>query len=226
MKQIYYIVFFCLLLLLGMGVFQIQNIVALERISLEEERLHKYKIHVDKPNIAEEKLRVVVEDFLENQKQEFLRQLPDATIQPEFVYTLDITYQRFFAMEYESYLFQITIYTGGAHPNTTLQTFVYNHANDEFVTIDTFLEDDEEFLVNVSKSVRSDLLYNPKITNTAMMWSGTESQKENFEHFVIVKQGLLFYFEPYQVAPYASGVLNAYFSLERELSFLEKYGIL
>lgn len=226
MKQIYYIVFFCLLLLLGVGVFQIQNIVALERIGLEEDRLHKYKIHVDKPNIAEEKLRVVVEDFLENQKQEFLRQLPDATIQPEFVYTLDITYQRFFAMEYESYLFQITTYTGGAHPNTTLQTFVYNHANDEFVTIDTFLEDDEEFLVNVSKSVRSDLLYNPKITNTAMMWSGTEPQKENFDHFVIFKQGLLFYFEPYQVAPYASGVLNAYFSLERELSFLEKYGIL
>ena len=46
-----------------------------------------------------------------------------------------------------------------------------------------------------------------------MVTPGTEPKKENFRTFRLEKDGITFYFDPYQVASWADGVITVTLSL-------------
>ena len=83
---------------------------------------------------------------------------------------------------------------------------VWDKTNRLIVTNESFTKD---FLEKVSEEVRGDLLMNPKITSPTWLFEGTRPIKENFKSFVYTNDGLLFFFSPYQVAPYSSGVFES-----------------
>ncbi|MDE5587035.1 MAG: RsiV family protein, partial [Bacilli bacterium] len=75
----------------------------------------------------------------------------------------------------------------------------------QVVTLEDFIKEDSNFLEIVSKNVREQLSKNKKIVSYDMMIQGTTPQIENFSQFAPTDRGYLFFFSPYQVAPYSSG---------------------
>lgn len=213
MKWIYYFVFFLFISFFISFFCFIQKGIAKEQQIFKPDIYHLHRIKVGVPNASNLEVKEKVEEFVLKEKQSFLQMLKNNTIQNEIVYTLDISYENYSSSYYESYVFFLTVYTGGAHSNTTIWTINYDCEKREFITIDTFLKEDKNFLQKISRSIRGDLLVSPKITNTLMLIEGTKAIKENFENFVICDQKLIFYFEPYQVAPYSSGIIISTYNL-------------
>lgn len=120
-------------------------------------------------------------------------------------YTLHITHEKFTYKNYISYVFHIESYTGGAHPNHEIFTVNYDKYNNTIIDIDTLVNKYPNILNTFSKISRNKLLYNKNIVDTNMMLEGTKPTKENFSNFAFSKDGIILFFEYYQVAPYSSG---------------------
>lgn len=173
--------------------------------SINEEPMHPYKMHVDSFYTPIESLNRYVSEKLDEIKTSFLEEMKLATEQNNQIYTLNVTYDSYETEEYLSFVFYIETYTGGAHPNLEIWTVVWDKTNRLIVTNESFTKD---FLEKVSEEVRGDLLMNPKITSPTWLFEGTRPIKENFKSFVYTNGGLLFFFSPYQVAPYSSGLFE------------------
>ena len=174
--------------------------------SINEEPMHPYKMHVDSFYTPIESLNRYVSEKLDEIKTSFLEEMKLAIEQNNQIYTLNVTYDSYETEEYLSFVFYIETYTGGAHPNLEIWTVVWDKTNRLIVTNESFTKD---FLEKVSEEVRGDLLMNPKITSPTWLFEGTRPIKENFKSFVYTNDGLLFFFSPYQVAPYSSGVFES-----------------
>lgn len=203
MKLKYYFVFF---VVLGFLVFSLHCValeVTKEQVLQSEKEMVRYRITKDTPRESDEKLNRILERRIEEVRTGFLEIVSKGDTSLDIEYTLDITYQRYVYEKYISYCFIISTYTGGAHPNSTLFTIVYDTEKEEVVSLP------EDALEIISSSVRGDLLMNPRIVRTDFMMSGTEVRIENFQNFVFTKEGILFFFPPYQVGPYSSGVFQS-----------------
>lgn len=118
-------------------------------------------------------------------------------------YNLEITYDKKEYQEYATYIIYNTFYLGGAHPNTTIETFTYK--NDKRVEIMDIVNKDK--LLEVSKYVRDELLKHPGSVKD-MIEEGTIADYENYRNFYYDTRGVVFIFEQYQVAPYSSGIIE------------------
>ena len=185
----------------------------MEKQTSEPFTYHLHTIKVDVPTHITDGVKQKIESFVEEEKEKFLASIQDATVQKDIAYTLDISYENYSSKKYESFLFFTTIYTGGAHPYTPLWTVNYDKKEQKFVSIDTLINKEKNFLKKVSKSIQGDLLMNPKVINSAMLFAGTYPSKENFQNVIFTEKNLLFFFPPYQVAPYSSGMIISMYSL-------------
>lgn len=129
----------------------------------------------------------------------------DEEVGKDQMYTLNLLYQTYTTEDTISYVFTIIMDTHGAHPNMIYDSITYDVRKQKILTIDDFVKDDPLFLEVVSKKVREILGTNSRVVNYDMMIAGTEPMKENFKNFAITEEGYLFFFAPYQVAPYSSG---------------------
>ena len=213
MKWIYYFVFFLCVSIFLSFFFFVQKGIAMEKQTSEPLTYHLHTIKVDVPIHVTEQVKQKIEIFVEEEKEKFLASIQDATVQKDITYTLDISYENYSSENYEAFLFFTTVYTGGAHPNTTLWTVNYDKKEQKFVSIDTLINKEKDFLKKVSKSIQGDLLINPKAVNSAMLFAGTYPSKENFQNVIFTEKNLLFFFPPYQVAPYSSGIIMSTYDL-------------
>lgn len=148
-----------------------------------------------------EQLNTVVQEFINYQKQ---------LIQQDINYTLDIKEEQHSYKDYISYLFYITIYMGGAHPNKVVFTVNYDKRGNKIITVDDFVKAD--LLDHICKESRKQLQQNKAIMQNQqlmqMMLEGTNPDKNNFKNFIFTEEGLTIYFQQYQLAPYSSGIMQ------------------
>ena len=137
--------------------------------------------------------------------KDFKNNLPNKDIQVDMKYTLIIDFKDFYYNDYVSFVFYIEYFTGGAHPNHEIVTINYDKRTNSFIKIENLLEKNKDILDIFSKISRINLINNPKITVTSMMYEGTKPIKDNFKNFVFAKDGILLLFNYYQVAPYSQG---------------------
>ncbi len=123
-------------------------------------------------------------------------------------YFLYIDYKEYKYKEYISLVFNISYFTGGAHPTYETKTINYNIKNNNFITIDNLINKDKNILNKLSTYSReyfnNNNLFKEKIVND-MMLEGTTGAKENYQRFNLSNDGLIIYFERYQIAPYYYG---------------------
>lgn len=209
MKLKYYIVFF---LSIGMFFFScwfVNIAVAKEKSTfVYQEKYHKYEMNIEEPKENNEQLRLMIEEKMNKIKDSFLESIKDSEIQKDLTYFLNIQFQKYIADSFISYVFFIETYTGGAHPNINIESIVYNEETSELISITKLINENPNFLKSVSRNVRGNLLINPKLVNTLMMMEGTSEKEENYKTFAITKSGYIFFFPPYQIAPYSSGSFN------------------
>jgi len=190
-----------------------------EKKMIEEN--HPYQLRVYYPVIDYKILNQEIDQKIRKHIEDFKKEISNVGVQLNQSYTLDILYQEFESSPYISYVFTIFQDTGGAHPISFYDTTSYNKEENKIVTIEDLVKENPKFLEIVSKSVREQLSKNKNIVNYNMMMEGTLPKKENFETFAITEEGYLFFFSPYQVAPYSSGkfqVLVPYSVLKKAVS--------
>lgn len=105
-----------------------------------------------------------------------------------------------------SYIIFTEMYLGGAHPTHNLWTI--SNIKNQIITIDTLIKYNPNILNILSKETYQ-ILSNNKLfkedTILEMLKEGTKPTKNNFKNFMFSKEGLIVYFERYQIAPYYYG---------------------
>jgi hypothetical protein len=100
---------------------------------------------------------------------------------------------------------------GAAHPYHTIHTYIFDKKLGKVVTVQDLFKPYSKYFEYLSSYAYEDLIKQSKegdigfVYDDQMLRSGTEATLENFRHVLPTKDGLAFYFEEYQVAPYAAG---------------------
>lgn len=187
---------------------QVVQVVGFQEVNSEKkivEDEHPYQLLVYYPITSYPLLNQEIDRKIQRHIRDFKKEIADVEVQFDQTYNLDILYQSYSYESYLSYIFTIFKDTGGAHPYSFYDSISYDTGTNEIVTIDTLIEKNPNFLEIVSKNIREKLSKNEKIVSYDMMIQGTVPKKENFSNFAITDKGYLFFFSPYQVAPYSSG---------------------
>lgn len=196
---------------------KILNPISYASSNIEEKKVsnmdenHKYNIDVYYPISNYSTLNHTVMKMVNNYINEFKVSTSDKDVQPNQYYTLNILYNKYEYSSYLSYIFRISEYTGGSHPNNTICTISYNKDNDQIITIDSLVQNNELLLDVLSLESRNILENNPIFKDNIikeMMLEGTKPKLDNFKNFVFSKDGLIIFFEQYQIAPYSYGEFN------------------
>lgn len=161
-------------------------------------------IRISYPRTEYLKANMAFMELVRTYSEEFMRYAKEP-IQEKFTYTLDISHDEYSYKDYLSFVFYISMYTGGAHPNNIIETITYDSKEDRLITIDDLVRENGSILAILSEESRKMLAKNPNIADQAMMMEGTKPEKENFKLFAFTPTGLMIFFPQYQVAPYASG---------------------
>lgn len=101
-------------------------------------------------------------------------------------------------------------FTGGAHGGTSLAPFMYDDAGKDLRLKDLFI-DGAPYLERVVQVVVPRLkadLEASEIFNQEMFDAGTKADEGNYMLFSLSDSSITFYFNQYQVAPYAAGILE------------------
>ena len=123
-------------------------------------------------------------------------------------YFLYIDYKDYEYKEYISIVLYISYFAGGAHPNYEIKTINYNKSTNKFIDINALINMDKDILNKLSIYSReyfsNNDMFNDKVVFD-MMIDGTKSIKDNYKYFNITSDGLIIYFNRYQIAPYDYG---------------------
>lgn len=114
-----------------------------------------------------------------------------------------------------SLLWKVYEYTGGAHGNLAVFSRNYTVADGRAVTLNDLFGRPKKALELMSTLSRKKLLQQDLPLD--MVEAGTTPDAENFQVFLLEKDGLTVYFNPYQVAPWSEGVPSVGLTL-RELT--------
>ena len=149
------------------------------------------------------------EIFLLIQKQicNFMNFAKEA-IQENFIYTLDISHDEYSYKEYLSFVFYISSYTGGAHPEHIVLCVVYDTKQNKIIYLSDLVGEKSDILDILSKESRKILAANSSIQDLSIMLEGTKPIISNFSNFVFAPTGIMIFFPEYQVAPYSAGAFK------------------
>lgn len=149
-----------------------------------------------------EQLNVVIKEFVEYEK---------VLAKQGIHYTLEVIDEPHAYQDYISYVFYVSIYAGGAHPNSVVLTVNYDSRENKMITVNEIIKNDT-ILNNICTESRKQLQSNEIIgsdpTSMKLMIEGTAPVKNNYKNFSFEKEGIIFYFQQSQIAPYSSGIMK------------------
>ena len=102
-----------------------------------------------------------------------------------------------------SFKFNRSDYTGGAHGNQDVISFTYNIKEKKKIELSNFFNS-ESYLQKISDLSIEDLLKDP-FAEESWIKEGAGANIDNYNRFIVTENAFIFYFPPYQVAPYAAG---------------------
>ena len=103
-------------------------------------------------------------------------------------------------------------YLGGAHGSLTVSSSNYTRSDGRAVNLRDLFRKPDKALALFSELSRKKLAQRDLPQD--MVEAGTAPDQDNFQTFLLEKDGLTLYFNPYQVAPWAEGVVTVTLSLK------------
>lgn len=122
-------------------------------------------------------------------------------------YTLDLGYTVEHAGdEYISISFGRSTYTGGAHPNHWTTTVNFDRKEMKEIALADLFKPNSGWLKKISDLAIADLTKQmDDFADEDWIGRGAGPDADNFRSWAITDKGLKFFFDPYQVGPYAAG---------------------
>lgn len=165
----------------------------------------KYVIDIYYPQTSYDALNIKIKSCIQNIVEDFKTVVGNAS---EDDYILEISFNYYEYENYISFAFNVFRETGGAHPNTNTFTINYDINNNVIVDI-TELTKRYNNILDVFYNISYECLKNDekiiKYGNEDMLEKGLEKKIENYMNFVFDKNGIILFFNPYDVAPYVAG---------------------
>lgn len=209
-----YIILLVSIILLSLYIFNYKNYENNKNIYYSVSKIntiddeHKNKINIYFPITNYKLLDKEINNIVDTYVKEFKDAINEYKIQENLYYTLYINYDEYTYKNYISFVFNIEMFTGGAHPNHFITTINYDTLNNKFINIDSLINLNINILNSLSKESRNILSSDKKFQinyNKDMMYEGTLPNKKNFKNFVLTENGLKILFNYYQIAPYYYG---------------------
>jgi len=149
-----------------------------------------------------------VDQFLQQQRQAFFAPLGD----PEFYYSpgtlsLYVDYEEYpYSDTITGLKFNISTYSGGAHPFSFFQTFTFDLGAQRVLSLDDLFLPGSDPLAVIGPLVEQSLATQlTDMTDADWIHTGTGTDPANYQNWILTPGTLTFYFPPYQVAAYAAG---------------------
>ncbi len=117
--------------------------------------------------------------------------------------SLSIKYTEHKTVRADNFVFSTTTYTDGAHGLESTKTFSFSPTGQQ-VAVASLFSNGLDGLKTIAPYVKAQLVHSPGADAT-MIDAGTAPTVDNYQSFTIEDDGIIFIFDPYQVAPYAVG---------------------
>lgn len=169
----------------------------------------KNDLRITYPNSNYKILNNEVIKYIHSNIKEFMKYAQDHV--QNLPYSLYIYYDEYETNNSISYVFYNSLFTGGAHPNNTIFTINYDKNKNKIVDINDLVREKQDILNIFSYQSRKQLENKNEFQNQnikEMLIEGTKPIKENFKNFAFTNNGIILYFEPYQIAPYYMGTFK------------------
>ncbi|MDD3303966.1 MAG: RsiV family protein [Clostridia bacterium] len=186
------------------------NIESIENCTMEQitENNNQYHINIYYPVTKYDKLNIAIKKLVDDKLNIFKDYIGKSADLIDKVFTLDIKFNISSYNEFISVEFDVFYDFAGAHPITNTYTISYNTKGDKIIMIEDLMKKNDQLLNKLHDYFSEKLKNNDKIKeyyNEQMFEDGLRPMKENFENFIFTKDGLIFIFNRYQIAPYVAG---------------------
>ncbi|MFO7321856.1 MAG: DUF3298 domain-containing protein [Chloroflexota bacterium] len=153
-------------------------------------------------------IEYAVDEFVREQREEILA-LGTDTLYPAgrvMNFYLDISSDVFYHSDtIASLLLTVSNYTGGAHPNSFFKTMTFDLENGIQLGFNQVFPPENNPLAIIAPIAQAQLI--EKLPDLEESWirDGASMDSANYRNFVLTEDSVIFYFDPYQVAPYVYG---------------------
>jgi hypothetical protein len=185
------------------------------------------KVSVDYPLELTQQSDLVastVDDVIKKAKDEITQSVSGDFIPGSGQYELDITYDTVTHSD-DIYTLLLTVYQyqGGAHGGQAILPYTFDLKNNKLITIDDLFTDTASALKiiepiaqdAVKTAIGADMVQDDVLT------AGTAPLPENYAYFSLDTDSITFYFQQYQVGPYAIGIQKVTIPLAQLSSVLK-----
>jgi len=151
-----------------------------------------------------------IDAFITDQQKSFIASYtPDYTLPAHTNdWSMNITNEIYkYSEDIQTVVFDVSFYTGGAHPNSGYTTMTFDVKQGKQLELkDLFLNGTVPLDV-ISKLAQTDLKKQlVDMFDETMLEAGTTATTpDNYKNWALTDKSLIFFFDPYQVAPYAAG---------------------
>ena len=178
------------------------------RVKFVNEKDNELEISIKYPSFKYRKLNKRIKYII----NKYSREIKNTPFDDNYhIYTLYIDYKEYKYKDYISLVFYSELFLGGAHPSHYIDTIIYNTKNNSFTNINNLINIDKNILNKLSNISREELLRNKVLSNSDvkdMLMDGTSPKIDNFKRFALTNDGIIIFFERYQIAPYYFGDYN------------------
>lgn len=131
------------------------------------------------------------------------------TLQADRVYAYDHTFEvTFLSKHFLSILENTYTYTGGAHPNSTTEAHTFSLLTGKELTLENlFLGTRADIEKKVKQFLYQELEKNPDDYFPDAKKTIADTSLDSF-HFYISKDGIVIFFNPYEISPYVRGLVE------------------
>lgn len=160
------------------------------------------EIRFDLPVLCHPKADRQVRQWAERQMAAFMKEAAKAAdVSPFLEGEADFQSHRYFL----SVQFQVASYLGGAHPNTYIQTFVFDMRSGQKLDLDSIFHVSAAFLDLLSQTSIRQLEADRQRPLTPVEKGGLAPADQPFSSFSLLPQGLRCHFQLYQTGARAEG---------------------
>jgi len=157
------------------------------------------------PSVSVEKIDNELKGFVDEQVKNFkdTEYIPYGDTELQYTLFVEYFYSRF-SKDIIGFKFNTEYYTGGAHPGHDVICFTYDLEKGERMDLADFFIENSDFLERIS-DYSVNLLMQDQFADEEWIREGAGKNLDNFQRFILAENSFIFYFPPYQVAPYAVG---------------------
>ncbi len=202
------------LLTLSLIIFFSASLVFISADNKEEKHILEstdhYDLKIDYPNFKNKKIKEKVEEYINNQQQEFMKivKKSEDLEHSKYDFNLNVTSSERKGITYVNML--TYSYTGGAHYIRDDESLYWDNETKEFVDLKYFFQDEDSFkqMTNLAYYYVMQLNNEDKQFDELWVKRGTAPTIDNYRHFKFTDDGLEIMFPPYQVSSWADGEVN------------------